>query len=40
MARIRVCGECFKPVRECICDEDAELAMDIDGLDGDDEDAA
>ena len=22
MARIRVCGVCMKPVRECICDED------------------
>jgi len=23
MARVRVCGVCWKPVKECICDEDA-----------------
>lgn len=22
MARIKVCGECWKPVAECICDDD------------------
>jgi hypothetical protein len=22
MARIKVCGECWKPVAECLCDED------------------
>lgn len=22
MARIRVCGVCLKPVRECICDDE------------------
>jgi hypothetical protein len=22
MARIRVCGVCMKPVRECICDDE------------------
>lgn len=33
MARIKVCGECWKPVAECICpDEDPEAAPD----DGDD----
>jgi len=24
MARVRVCGVCWKPVRECICDDEAE----------------
>ena len=22
MARVRVCGVCWKPVKECICDDD------------------
>jgi DTW domain-containing protein YfiP len=22
MARVRVCGVCWKPVAECLCDED------------------
>lgn len=22
MARVKICGECMKPLAECICDED------------------
>lgn len=24
MARVKVCGECWKPVAECICDDDSQ----------------
>ena len=24
MARVKVCGVCWKPVKECICDDDSE----------------
>lgn len=27
MARVKVCGVCWKPVNECICDDDAEPGM-------------
>ena len=30
MARIRVCGVCFKPLRECICDEDEDESTEED----------
>jgi hypothetical protein len=32
MARVKVCGECWKPVAECICDDEA--APDDDEEDG------
>jgi hypothetical protein len=40
MARIKVCGECMKPLRECECPDDGEIAVDIEGLDGGDDCAA
>ena len=30
MARIRVCGVCLKPVRECICDDERAALEDGD----------
>lgn len=31
MARIRVCGVCYKPVNECICGEEPDNEPDSDG---------
>lgn len=31
MARIKVCGVCWKPVRECICEDAPELGDDGEG---------
>ena len=30
MARVRVCGECRKPVAECICDDDEDESTEED----------
>ena len=30
MARVRVCGVCWKPVLECICDDEPEFTSDSD----------
>ena len=28
MARVRVCSECRKPVRECVCDDEPDTPED------------
>lgn len=35
MARIRVCGVCLKPVRECLCDDEPEPGEPQDGSEDD-----
>jgi hypothetical protein len=41
MARIRVCGECMEPVVSCVCPpEPDEITVDVEGLEGDEDDAA
>lgn len=36
MARVKVCGECWKPLAECICDDDPgpRVPAGDDGTDG------
>lgn len=31
MARVKVCGVCWKPVAECICDDEDESTEEDDG---------
>jgi len=35
-----MCITCWKPERECLCDDDEPVAAVIDGMDGDDGDEA
>jgi len=35
-----MCVSCWKPERECLCDDDEPAVADIDGMDDGDDDAA
>jgi len=39
VARVRMCITCWKPERECLCDDEP-TGAEIDGMDGDDGDEA
>ena len=37
MGRVKICGNCMRPLNEHDCDfDDEEITVDIEGLDGDD----